>query len=60
MLFRSSETMDKKAAYLHLSKEEIRKNIGILESQMLLSAKELDFERAAELRDVIFEMRKLL
>ncbi len=55
-----SETMDKKAAYLHLSKEEIRKNIGILESQMLLSAKELDFERAAELRDVIFEMRKLL
>jgi excinuclease ABC subunit B len=44
--------------YDHLSKAEIERNIAILESQMLLSAKELDFERAAELRDIIFELKK--
>ncbi len=41
----------------HLSDKEIRKSIDILEKQMLASAKELDFERAAELRDIIIELR---
>lgn len=48
----------KEADYRHLTDEEIENSISILESQMLLSAKELDFERAAELRDIIFEMKK--
>ncbi|MBU1144308.1 MAG: excinuclease ABC subunit UvrB [Firmicutes bacterium] len=43
--------------YKHLSKKEIEKSISILEKQMLLAAKELDFERAAELRDIIFDLR---
>lgn len=41
-----------------LTKAELDKSIAILESQMLLSAKELDFERAAELRDLLFELKK--
>ncbi|MBN2503736.1 MAG: excinuclease ABC subunit UvrB [Bacilli bacterium] len=44
--------------YGHLTQAERKKSIEILESQMLLAAKELDFERAAELRDIIFELRK--
>ncbi len=48
----------KEADYQHLSREEIENSIFILEGQMLLAAKELDFERAAELRDIIFEMKK--
>lgn len=43
--------------FSHLSDKEIRKSIDILEKQMLASAKELDFERAAELRDIIIELR---
>ncbi len=43
--------------YSHLSKKEILNSIDILEKQMLASAKELDFERAAELRDIIIELR---
>lgn len=46
--------------YQHLSPSEIKKSIDILEKQMIASAKELDFERAAELRDIIIEMRKNL
>ncbi len=41
-----------------LSNEEIIKNIEMLEKQMFIYAKELDFERAAEIRDIIFEMKK--
>jgi len=43
--------------YKHLSKKEIEKSISILEKQMLSAAKELDFERAAELRDIIIELK---
>ncbi|MDD5292715.1 MAG: excinuclease ABC subunit UvrB [Candidatus Izemoplasmatales bacterium] len=41
-----------------MTREEIENSIAILEKQMLLSAKELDFERAAELRDIIMELKK--
>jgi excinuclease ABC subunit B len=41
-----------------MTREEIENSIAILERQMLLSAKELDFERAAELRDIIMELKK--
>ena len=43
--------------YKRLSKNEIKKSIDILERQMRQAAKDLDFERAAELRDVIIEMK---
>ena len=43
-----------------LSVNEILKNIDMLEKQMLIYAKELDFERAAEIRDVIIELRGYL
>ncbi|HOP57252.1 MAG TPA: excinuclease ABC subunit UvrB [Bacillota bacterium] len=49
---------DKTKAFGKLPIEELKRNIDILEKQMLQAAKELDFERAAELRDVIFELKK--
>lgn len=43
-----------------LSKKEVLKNIDMLESQMYVYAKELDFEKAAEIRDLIFELKGYL
>lgn len=40
-----------------MKKDEIRKMIGRLENEMKDAAKELQFERAAEIRDVIFELK---
>ena len=41
----------------HLSKYEKEKLINEVEKAMLEAAKNLDFERATELRDILFEMR---
>ena len=38
-------------------KDDYEKTIEILEEEMRLSAKNLDFERAMELRDIIFELK---
>ena len=42
-------------------KEIIKENLGIsdeeLEKEMMAAAKELDFERATELRDILFELK---
>ena len=43
-----------------LSKNEIQNNIEVLEKQMLVYAKELDFEQAALIRDLIFELKEKL
>ncbi len=43
-----------------LSRKEIEKNIEMLERQMMVYAKELDFEQAARIRDLIFELKKNL
>jgi excinuclease ABC subunit B len=43
-----------------LSQKDVLKNINMLEKQMYVYAKELDFERAAEIRDVIFELKGYL
>lgn len=43
-----------------LSKKEINQNIDMLEKQMYVYAKELDFEKAAEIRDLIFELKGYL
>ena len=40
-----------------LSKKEIIKNIETIEKEMREAAKNLDFERAMELRDILFEMK---
>ena len=39
------------------TRKELEKQIKELEKQMRQAAKEFDFERAAELRDIIFEMK---
>ena len=41
----------------HGSRSQIQNKIKELEKQMRQAAKEYDFERAAELRDIIFEMK---
>ena len=41
----------------HGSRSEITNRIKELEKQMKQAAKEFDFERAAELRDIILEMK---
>ena len=43
-----------------MSKEEIQTNIKKLEKEMKRAAMELQFERAAELRDKILELKKAL
>ena len=40
-----------------LSKKELAKNIDAIEQEMRQAAKALDFERAMELRDILFEMK---
>ena len=40
-----------------LTKAEIGKLIATLEIEMKEAAKALDFERAAELRDMVFELK---
>ncbi len=46
--------------FTKLSKNEIQQNIDMLEKQMLVYAKELDFEQAAQIRDLIFELKEKL
>ena len=40
-----------------MSKKEMLKNIEIIEAEMREAAKNLDFERAMELRDILFELK---
>ena len=40
--------------------DQLEKNAKILEDQMRKAAKELDFIAAAQLRDELFAMRKLI
>ncbi|MEO7001117.1 MAG: excinuclease ABC subunit UvrB [Ktedonobacterales bacterium] len=47
-------------AVASLPKDEITRMIKHLESQMKLAAKELEFERAAQLRDQVVELRRAL
>lgn len=42
------------------SKKEIMKEIDSIEAEMRKAAKDLDFERAMELRDILFEMKTTL
>ncbi len=40
-----------------MTKKELTKNMDIIEQEMREAAKNLDFERAMELRDILFEMK---
>ncbi|MGC2459096.1 MAG: excinuclease ABC subunit UvrB [Gallionellaceae bacterium] len=48
------------AKYLAMSEKEVSKEIRRLEKEMLQAAKNLEFERAAELRDQLRKMRESL
>ncbi|WP_374718400.1 excinuclease ABC subunit UvrB [Parageobacillus toebii] len=51
------ETYDTKPSYGKMTKKEREKLIADLEKEMKEAAKALDFERAAQLRDIIFELK---
>jgi excinuclease ABC subunit B len=44
----------------YMTPDQLQKNVQLLETQMRKAAKELDFIAAAQLRDELFAMRKLL
>ena len=58
---RSKETQEMTAKYMNkkhkVSKKDKEKLMANIEKEMKEAAKVLDFERAAELRDILFEMR---
>ncbi|HEX8729986.1 MAG TPA: excinuclease ABC subunit UvrB, partial [Ktedonobacterales bacterium] len=61
--FRSDERAEEAAeavAIADLPKDEIARMIKTLESQMKLAAKALEFEKAAQLRDQVVELRRAL
>ncbi len=53
-----SNVVETKAEKTHMSKKEKENILTSLEEEMKEAAKNLDFERAMELRDIIFEMKK--
>ncbi len=53
----SNEVKESTTKEQKLSKKEIKDLIVKVEEQMKQAAKELDFERAMELRDILFEMK---
>jgi len=52
-----SNTDTKDTKKTKLTKKEIAKTIEMIEEEMREAAKNLDFERAMELRDILFEMK---
>ncbi|RPF54377.1 excinuclease ABC subunit B [Aquisalibacillus elongatus] len=55
--YESDEESDQVAQYQNLSKEDKAEMIERMEAEMKQAAKELDFEKAMELRDVILELK---
>ena len=51
------DSVDEKTGTVKMSKEEKRDLIIKIEEEMKLAAKNLDFERAMELRDILFELK---
>jgi len=51
------DILEEDKSYEKMSKKDIRDTIKKLEVQMNDAAKALDFEKAAEIRDIIFELR---
>ena len=57
VITKTAEVTDDKSK--KLSKKEIEKNMALIEQEMREAAKNLDFERAMELRDILFEMKSM-
>lgn len=53
----SNVDTESKKSNKKLSKKELEKNMELIEQEMREAAKNLDFERAMELRDILFEMK---
>jgi len=53
----SNTDLNKEDKNKKLTKKEIARNMEIIESEMREAARNLDFERAMELRDILFEMK---
>lgn len=51
------DIFDKDVSYDNISKKDLEKEIKKIEDKMKKAAKELDFEAAAKLRDLLFEMK---
>ncbi len=56
----TGEGADRRASTARMERSELQRLIAEMESQMRASAKELEFERAAMLRDQIYELRAIL
>ena len=54
MISNVDDTKDKK---IKVTKKEKQRNIETIENEMREAAKNLDFERAMELRDLLFELK---
>ena len=52
-----SNKVEEKVEQKHMTKVEFEKMVEELEQEMRNAAKELDFERAMQIRDIIFEMK---
>ena len=52
-----SNDIEEKVEKKKISKKEMKQTIESIEEEMRKAAKELDFERAMELRDILFEMK---
>lgn len=55
----SNTAQTKEGKEKKLTKKEIMKNMQTIEQEMREAAKNLDFERAMELRDILFEMKSM-
>ena len=53
----SNTDLNKETKTKKLTKKEIARNMEIIEAEMREAARNLDFERAMELRDILFEMK---
>ncbi|MBR5369893.1 MAG: excinuclease ABC subunit UvrB [Bacilli bacterium] len=53
----SNTDLNKETKNKKLTKKEIARNMEIIEAEMREAARNLDFERAMELRDILFEMK---
>ena len=52
-----SNKIEEKIEQKHMTKDELEKTLEELEQEMREAAKELDFERAMQIRDIIFEIK---
>ena len=59
-LYISGKLYEEKLEYAISTKEDIEKVISKLTDEMIIYAKELSFEKAAEIRDKIKELEKML